>query len=150
MLQPPFAVEEVPSEGADAEGEEDDEEEGLGGGAEPYVDVHAVEARHQGRDHKNEGDAGHGFHDVVDVVGNHRGVGVHTVGENLHIHVDGVRGLRKLDFDILHEVGVAVGLEHLVEPLDEHAVALQGGVEVHERLLQLHEVQEYVITHAAG
>lgn len=136
-------------EGGDGEhgGAHHHPEEGMGQPGDADVDVHAVEAGNERGHHQHDRDGRHALHDLIHVVGDDRGIGVHRAGQYFGVDVGGVLGLANLDLHILEQVAVGHIGEDMAETLDEHLVALQRRAEVDQRLLQAHKSQQVRVLH---
>lgn len=117
------------------------QQEGMGEGIQVDVHVHAIEAGDDGGYHQRDAEARHAFHDVVHVVRDDGGEGVHRAGQDVAVDVHRVVGLAQLDDGIVQQFHVqhAGVLEDVLQPAYQHFVATDGGVEVDECLLQLHQ-----------
>ena len=62
-----------------------------------YVDIHTVETGYQCRDHQNDRQTCHTFHDGIHVVGDDGGEGVHGSRQNITVDVHGIVCLLQLD-----------------------------------------------------
>ena len=126
------------------------QQEGMGEGIQVDVHIHAIEAGDDGGYHQRDAEARHAFHDVVHVVRDDGGEGVHRAGQDVAVDVHRVVGLAQLDDGVVQQLHVqhAGVLEDVLQPAYQHFVAADGGIEVNQRLLQLHQSQQVFVADA--
>ena len=148
--EPPDAPEPHERHGRGGDGQQHDEQEGMGEGIQVDVHVHAVEAGDDGGYHQRDAEARHAFHDVVHVVRDDGGEGVHRARQDVAVDVHRVAGLAQFDDGVFQQLHVqqAAVLEDVLQPANHHFVAADGGVEVDQRLLQLHQAQQVFVADA--
>ena len=131
-------------------GQQYNQQEGMGEGIQVDVHIHAIEAGDDGGYHQRDAEARHAFHDVVHVVRDDGGEGVHRAGQDVAVDVHRVVGLAQLDDGIVQQFHVqqAGVLEDVLQPAYQHLVAADGGVEVDQCLLELHQSQQVFVADA--
>lgn len=130
-------------------GDEDDIPESETASGNKDVDIHTVKACHESRDHKDDGQACHPFHDSVHIVGYDGGIGVESALENVAVDAYGAVGLTELYVDVLKQLFIERILIYFLDTFKHHYIALDRGVEKYERLLNVHEPDQIVILDAA-
>ena len=100
------------------------------------VYVHAVETGDYSGYHQCDAEARHAFHDVVHVVRDNGGKGIHRASEDVT-----VVGLAQFDDGVVQQLHVQYAgvLEDVLQTAYQYLVAADGGVEVNKRFLKLHQ-----------
>lgn len=131
-------------------GQQYNQQEGMGEGIQVDVHIHAIEAGDDGGYHQRDAEARHAFHDVVHVVRDDGGEGVHRAGQDVAVDIHRVAGLPQFDDGVLQQFHVQhpAVLEDVLQPAYHHFVAADGGVEVDQCLLQLHQAQQVFVADA--
>ena len=111
------------------------------------VHVHAIETGDDGGYHQCDAEARHAFHDVVHVVRDNGGKGIHRASEDVTVDVHRVVGLAQLDDGVVQQFHVqhASVLENVLQTAYQYLVAADRGVEVNERFLELHQTQQVFV-----
>ena len=111
------------------------------------VYVHAVETGDYSGYHQCDAEARHAFHDVVHVVRDNGGKGIHRASEDVTVDVHRVVGLAQLDDGVVQQFHVqhASVLENVLQTAYQYLVAADRGVEVNERFLELHQTQQVFV-----
>ena len=111
------------------------------------VYVHAVETGDYSGYHQGDTEARHAFHDVVHVVRDDGSEGIHRAGEDIAVDVHRVVGLAQFDDGVVQQLHVQhTGvLEDVLQTAYQYLVATDGGVEVNERFLELHQAQQVFV-----
>lgn len=134
----------------DGSREQHDEQERMGKTFQMDVHVHAIEAGDDGGYHQRDAEARHAFHDVVHIVRDDGGKGVHRACQDVAVDVHRVVGLAQLDDGVVQQLHVqqAGVLEDVLQAAYQHLVAADGGVEVNERFLKFHQTQQVFVADA--
>lgn len=111
------------------------------------VHVHAVETGDYSGYHQCDAEARHAFHDVVHVVRDDGSKSIHCASEDVAVDVHRVVGLAQFDDGVVQQLHVQhTGvLEDVLQAAYQYFVATDGGVEVNERFLELHQAQQVFV-----